>query len=1160
MLILLLLLWAVIGAYAYLTNGERVRKMAGDYLTGLVGAKVNIGSADLSIFEGLRLDNVRIDVPDGTGPESSIFDAATVFIQYNFADLIRGRLNATQIIASDTHVRLAHDLNLGRWNYELLGSGNWMSHARVQNGLQTLPEVLLRNAEVDYLEVSRGRAVRTGWIAAELRFGPGRGEPNLYEFNFNTRGSQTLGPAVSGTVDLHTGHITAKLNNFIVGPDILAMLPAEVRQWCQVHELAGRLSLTLDERPDVLSGKPDFAITALLDGGQFKISSDSAIESLKLTDTAGSLTFTNDGIKVTEMSGWIGKNGLVVDGFVGGYTADAPFNLSFGSIGVLNVPRPVPYVDMLPHDVKEVFYRVDPSGKATLELRLSRAAAGGNIECEAKMNVLDGQFTWRDVPYTVNHATGVFTYGRDPTLGFDVVRMIGIRGFGSPGTPNENAVLTVDGWVGPFDDRIVGGYVVVGGLNIHAEEKLKQALPRPAQLAWNLLDANPDGSHSTFTATFRAVNQRQEGPGADKREWVLKTDVDLKDGHASYVEFPYTLRDLSGKLEVSDGYVNVAGLQCRHGATKLRIDGRVGWDETKQLFLPDLRLAMTDMPIDGDFLAALPKPAREPFKKLNIGGVLDAVGHVAGGAGSSDSTQQFDLHVALRDGSAAPAWLGEAVTGLAGHFDLTPQRLTVADIAGHRGAAALRAHGWVDWAAEPRVASFVGEADDLGLDENLFKLVPADTRAIVDQLKPFGSVDAVVVYDNETQPASPMQLTIHPRHLSAQPRFSAGADPLDLQEVGGWLSIRPNVSAECNLTAALGKGHVGLAGTWDLANPRIPWNLRFSATDLKVDSHLAASLPRGVASVISGLQLNGTIGLNVDKFLYLPEVEAADFDARVDCKKTTMNVGVEMGDIDGRGTIAGQVRNGKLGALAAEFSAQSLTLAGRPAGDLHVSLEKPPLQDQVQVKDFQATVAGGQMTADATMYIPDSGPGDYTLDLILRDADVTELTALKEGTLDGTVSVSLNMGGRFGDDSSRRGRGDVRVTGKSLYRIPLLLGLMQVTNLSLPATSPFDNAFARYSLDGDLVSLDRIDLNSKSLSMQGHGHIDFASKQVELSFVTNHPDWMSLPLIGPIWSRAQSELLRIHIKGSLQSPTVSASSLDTVTTTVDQVIRGEEGK
>ena len=73
---LFVLLCLVIGGYTYLTDSDRVRLMAQGYLSTLMGGRVQIGRATLSIFEGLRLDKVSISVdPEGDRPDSLLFSA-----------------------------------------------------------------------------------------------------------------------------------------------------------------------------------------------------------------------------------------------------------------------------------------------------------------------------------------------------------------------------------------------------------------------------------------------------------------------------------------------------------------------------------------------------------------------------------------------------------------------------------------------------------------------------------------------------------------------------------------------------------------------------------------------------------------------------------------------------------------------------------------------------------------------------------------------------------------------------------------------------------------------------------------------------------------------------------------------------------------------------
>ena len=164
MLILLVALWAIIAAYFFVTDENRVRRIAADYLGGLVGGQVRIEGASLSLFEGLRLRSVQLLVPDGDGPQSTLLDAGTVIINCNLRELLAGRLTARQIIIVSPHVSLAEDASTASWNYQLLGQKRWPA-GHGTGRFTAMPEVLLRDARVDYFEVRDGTAAQVGWMA-----------------------------------------------------------------------------------------------------------------------------------------------------------------------------------------------------------------------------------------------------------------------------------------------------------------------------------------------------------------------------------------------------------------------------------------------------------------------------------------------------------------------------------------------------------------------------------------------------------------------------------------------------------------------------------------------------------------------------------------------------------------------------------------------------------------------------------------------------------------------------------------------------------------------------------------------------------------------------------------------------------------------------------
>src|SRR4051812_14038796 len=106
---LLLLLCAIIGGYAWVTDSTRVRGMAEDYLSRLVGGHVRIHNATLSIFQGLRLNDVRVFVDNSENEDALLFRAQAFLVRVNGHALLEGRVEATQIVAIEPYVRLTED-------------------------------------------------------------------------------------------------------------------------------------------------------------------------------------------------------------------------------------------------------------------------------------------------------------------------------------------------------------------------------------------------------------------------------------------------------------------------------------------------------------------------------------------------------------------------------------------------------------------------------------------------------------------------------------------------------------------------------------------------------------------------------------------------------------------------------------------------------------------------------------------------------------------------------------------------------------------------------------------------------------------------------------------------------------------------------------------
>src|SRR5687768_9083780 len=165
MIAVLTLLCRVISGYAFITDSDRVRAMAESYFSDLVAGPVKVGGATLSVFEGLRLDDVRLFVDARReAPDALLFSAQTLLIKYDPRTMLTGKLAATQIVAQKPQVFLAEDRDGQRWNFQrLLEERRKRARTPMKMPRQlVLPEVLLRNARVTISEIRGGQEVARG--------------------------------------------------------------------------------------------------------------------------------------------------------------------------------------------------------------------------------------------------------------------------------------------------------------------------------------------------------------------------------------------------------------------------------------------------------------------------------------------------------------------------------------------------------------------------------------------------------------------------------------------------------------------------------------------------------------------------------------------------------------------------------------------------------------------------------------------------------------------------------------------------------------------------------------------------------------------------------------------------------------------------------------
>jgi len=1306
MLLLLLCLSVVILGYNYVTDSNRVRSMAEVYLSRLMGGKVVVGSATLSIFEGLRLDDVKVYVDDGRQPDSLLFSAQSFALKYDPAKIIQGQLEAARIIAQKPHVHLVQNILTHTWNFQRLAV---LKHQRPKAAPQPgkpppLPEVLLRNARVDISELRKGAMKLVGFEALDGQLTPLAAQ-GAFSFDVQTRGAAGVGPWAHGTASIGGGPVDAELHDFNFGRDVRTMLWADLLAFWERHNLQGRIdTLRVHYQPPIGARKASFNIETLLNGVNLSVPPEdwlsaedinrrariretatlmgqlyemagnvppsrrpdvassrpriffaspaaallAVIESapIQLREGSGALVFTQDGVEVKDVAGRIEGNAFIINGHLTGYKPDAPFSVRIRSLDneTLTIPASPPYLNAMPGIIHDIYSMIHPDGQCRLEVRVDRTSPGGRPLIRGQVDVVDGTFSSIFFPYTLRKMHGQIQFGYDDRANADFVHVIGMRGQGLAGGPNQDHWIQVDGDVGPLGPEYPDPQIVlhVKGPAISSEPALLAAFPPEVRKPLAIFDAEHTGKFPTFRGGFTATVLHRAGWAW---RWTFDTDVEIQDASGKLQGFPYPLDHVAATLQVRDGYLDIINARMNRQGATMRVDGRVTWDEQPSTHhshpdgvKTDIKLSLRDVPVDKQLMAAMPKDQSAWIERLGLSGKIDVDGRVFQGfiplvdgepiQHPAPSTQpstpddvRFDLNIAMHDGTLWPAAGTFNVSGVSGRLHLTPDAMQILELKGTRGTGSLSAAGGIDWSDGPPELALRVNAKSLSLDAPLYSLLPPDARQAWDQVQPHGTMDAEMTYRGPVgvsatpaakegpttgpwaNPVEPRQYQKAPPVASLPSGFHAVLKPLgmsctikslpyELSRLTGIITIAPEKITLHDVLAHHGQGSVAVSGTGTTGDQPV-WNLKLSGKNVAIDDALRKALPAALLTVVDAVKLHGSVDFDFPRFVYRgqgflggtdappapappqgaspartqpgspatqPGAMDIDLASTIDLHKCTLDLGVPLEQVTGQLRMAAIVRNASLWALRGDLDLSNVTMGGRHLTDFHAHLDRPAGKTDLNLDKMQARLAGGNVAGQVHMSFPDSGPSKYVGSFIVRNADLQTLVGDAEKDIKGELTANMSLEGAWGDSAARRGRGEVVVTGRELYHIPLMMGLFQLTNLTLPIAAPFKSGDARYSIEGQRINFEQVDLKSDNMMMSGAGYMDFKSKQVRMTFTTDNPGGFKIPFLNDLWQGARGELLKIKIQGTVQAPKVHANPFGTFTTTIDQVLKEDAKK
>jgi hypothetical protein len=126
-----------------------------------------------------------------------------------------------------------------------------------------------------------------------------------------------------------------------------------------------------------------------------------------------------------------------------------------------------------------------------------------------------------------------------------------VHGYGLKGGPNENTLVNISGWVGPFDNT-VGCNLRIEADHVTSEPALYASFPQDVRDAMELLRAKQASTDSKPRSPYDGFPQFHGKfvcdvimPIGEGTKPTVSTDITFDDGSAALAVFPYPLRHLA---------------------------------------------------------------------------------------------------------------------------------------------------------------------------------------------------------------------------------------------------------------------------------------------------------------------------------------------------------------------------------------------------------------------------------------------------------------------------------------------------------------------------------------------------------------------------------------------------------------------------------------
>jgi len=584
-----------------------------------------------------------------------------------------------------------------------------------------------------------------------------------------------------------------------------------------------------------------------------------------------------------------------------------------------------------------------------------------------------------------------------------------------------------------------------------------------------------------------------------------------------------------------------------------------------------------NIPINEKLLQAFdllhPRLARS-LRNFRATGYVNGTGRVERLSGDSVAKKQFDIN--LQQATVRHKHFDYPIYNVNGLVVVKNDETRFQSISGRNNNGRINCDG--SWTPSHGLQlRFL--ANDVLLNEELRLAMPTNLQRTWLGLRPSGTVDLVDM-DLHTPPGSPRPIIGASVEVTANREFPSSVSvnpvwfPYEVRQVTGKFHFENQRIEVRDFAGVNGKTSVRANGRGSYNDT--DWRIRFSdifASNIQLDESLRIALPQAInhgldrTRFAGNLVMQGAVEL-MGKFSQANATEnfqpastmnlanskrsqpnaIIDWDLKLGMAQASANIGLPINNASGMIDFQGRYSASRVNCTGTmridsmmyrDIQITSLVAPFSIDNDVFGfgALSRSSGQQGTAPASATARIFGGYLECDGQLEF--DGEGGYFVQAALTDGSLSEFateTAMQHHDFSGRAYAGIQLRGNASGSHSTRGNGNISLRDARIYEVPVILALLNVLRIKEPDRTAFDQGEMKFTVNGENIDFQKIELNGDALSLIGKGTVNLDSA-VDLDFYTTmgRNRWF-IPVLTKLYHASSKQVWWVEVDGSLAAP------------------------